>query len=67
MNNYEKVESKIDNMVIHCNLGKNRSPAIGIAMNEIYGWGIGGLKEKFPKYRRFVYDIMKKTASSRFK
>ena len=63
LGDYEKIENKIDNLVIHCWEGLKRSPAVGIAMNEIYGWGIKDLKEKFPKYRRYVYDIMIKTAS----
>ena len=58
LKNYEKIESKIKNLVIHCSQGKNRAPAIGIAMNEIYGWGIKGLKEKFPGYRKYIYGVM---------
>jgi len=58
LNDFEKVKDEIDNLVIHCNRGKNRSPAVGIAMNEIYGWRIEGLREKFPEYRRYVYDVM---------
>jgi hypothetical protein len=58
MDDFEKVQNKVDTVMIHCHRGKNRSPAVGIAMNEIYGWGIMGLKERFPEYRRFVYSKM---------
>ena len=59
LNDYEKVEGDIEGVVIHCNDGLYRGPAVEIAMNEIYGWGIDGLKDKFPLYRKFVYDILK--------
>lgn len=59
LTDFEKHKKNVEQVMIHCMKGKNRAPAIGIAMNEIYDWGIEGLKEKFPEYRRFVYDIMK--------
>lgn len=58
LRDFEGVQGDVETVVVHCWRGKNRSPAIGIAMNEIYGWGIPGLKEKFPGHRRFVYDKM---------
>lgn len=51
-------KGKIDTLVIHCTYGNNRAPAIGIAMNERLGWGIQGLKETHPNYRRFIYEVM---------
>ena len=54
---YDGLEG-VENFVVHCNRGENRSPAVGIAMNEIYGWGIKGLKKKFPNYRRFIYQTL---------
>ena len=65
LKNYENMENEIENLIIHCVHGANRSPAIGIAMNDIYDWGIKGLKEKFPEYRKYVYNIMMKEASKR--
>jgi len=56
---FEEYKNEVEQVMIHCSRGENRSPAVGIAMNETYGWGIKGLKEKFPHYRRYVYDIMK--------
>jgi hypothetical protein len=58
LNDFENVQDKTENVMVHCTFGKNRSPAMGIAMNEIYGWGNEGLKEKFPHYRRYIYDVM---------
>jgi len=58
LSDFDKFKNEVDTIVVHCIRGKNRSPAIGIAMNEIYGWEIEGLKKKFPNYRRFIYEIM---------
>jgi hypothetical protein len=60
LNDFEKFKNNIENVMIHCVYGKNRSSAIGKAMNEIYGWEIKDLEEKFPMYRRYVYDVMMK-------
>lgn len=57
---YEKISWKIDTVIIHCHEGKNRAPAIGKAMNEIYDWGIEKLEESFPMYRRYIYETMKR-------
>ena len=65
MNDYEKVKDKVENIMISCIRGKNRSPALGIAMNEIYGWKIKELKEKFPEYRKYVYSTMILAAQKR--
>ncbi len=67
MDDYEEAGGYFDNVIIHCNQGLNRSPAVGKAMNEIYGWGIEGLEDEFPFYRRYVYEIMMRAASDRFK
>jgi len=56
---FEEHKKDIEQVVISSSDAKHRPSAVGIAMNEIYGWSIKGLKEKFPSYRRFVYDIMK--------
>ena len=61
LEDYEGIRD-IENVVIHCSRGENRSPAVGIAMDEIYGWGVKGLREKFPNYRKFIYDILKNVA-----
>lgn len=65
LDDFEKVKDLVDCVMVHCIEGRNRSPAVGIAMNEIYDWGIEGLKEKFPSYRRFVYQKMIDVAKKR--
>lgn len=57
---FEEHKDEVRQVVISSSKGIYRPSAIGIAMNETYGWGIKGLKEEFPHHRRFVYEIMKK-------
>jgi len=60
LRDFEKHKDNIEAVLVHCNFGKNRSPAVGIALNEKYDWGIENLKEKYPEYRRYIYETMKK-------
>jgi len=57
---YEKVKEDIEKVIIHCVQGIYRSPAIGKALNDIYGWDIKNLEKKFPVYRRYIYEKMMK-------
>ena len=58
LKDYDSFGKDAKTIMIHCDRGKNRSPAVGIAMNEIYGWGIKGLKEKHPAFRRYIYQTL---------
>ncbi len=59
LDDYEEFGRDSDTVLIHSSMGRYRPSAVGIAMNEIYEWGVKGLKDKFPNYRKFVYDILK--------
>jgi len=48
LENFEEFKNETEIVLIHCLYGNNRSPVVGIAMNEIYRWKIGGLKKNFP-------------------
>ena len=65
LDDFEKVSDQVDNVMIHCMKGENRSAAVGIAMNEIYDWGYPDLKKEFKFYRKWVYDVMIETARKR--
>lgn len=57
---YEDARERCPDVLVHCAYGKNRSPAVGIAMNSIFGLGHSSwsLREKFPGYNRWVYAVM---------
>ena len=53
-----------EELLIHCMAGKNRSPAVGMALNAIFGLGYdaGKLQEQFPEPTWHVYNVLMKTA-----
>ncbi|MBS3140460.1 hypothetical protein J4479_05665 [Candidatus Woesearchaeota archaeon] len=46
-----------DTLLVHCSRGQNRSPAVGMALNDIFGLGYDRkvLKQKFPEANWHVY------------
>ena len=51
-------------LMIHCLAGKNRSPAVGISLNDIFYLGQDSeqLKQQYPAYREYLYRVMMETA-----
>jgi predicted protein tyrosine phosphatase len=47
-------------VLVHCTLGQNRSPGVGIAFNDLFDFGLDSetLQEKYPSYNRFVYQTL---------
>ncbi len=46
-----------EGLVVHCTRGKNRSPAVGIALNRMFelGYDHGEMRQKFPEFTHYVY------------
>ena len=59
----EKGEDK-ETLMVHCSRGKNRSPAVGIALNEIFnlGYNTKELKDKYPESNWYIYRTLIKAA-----
>ncbi len=55
-----------DTLMVHCTKGQNRSPAVAIALNEIFGLGNDSvmLKDKYDGLTRHVYDVLIRTAKN---
>jgi len=55
-------------LLIHCAKGQSRSPAVGIALNEIFYLGncTIDLKNNFPGYNRHVYEMIKGVGAELF-
>lgn len=64
LNDFREQGLDKDTLLVHYALGKNRSPAVGIALNEIYGLGhdTEELKRRFPETNWYVYDMLLKVA-----
>ncbi len=58
INDFDNLSKGAEAVLIHCKKGQNRSPAVGIALNEIFNFGVEGLKEQYPYYRRYIYSTM---------
>ncbi len=57
-------KDSIDALLVHCSRGMNRSPAVGLALNEIFnlGYNPDELKTKYPDATWFVYRTLKEVA-----
>ncbi|RLG10940.1 hypothetical protein DRN73_06645 [Candidatus Pacearchaeota archaeon] len=55
---------KSSSLLVHCLLGQSRSPAVAIALNEVFQVGNDSkeLKKKYPLFNRHVYDTMMQEA-----
>ena len=53
-----------DTLMIHCSRGVNRSPAVGMALNNIFNLGhdAAKLNKHFPEFNWHVYDTLLETA-----
>ncbi len=54
-------------LLVHCARGKNRSPAVGLAFNRIFDFGLDhlALREKHPGYTLHVYQTLLDVAKQR--
>jgi len=50
-------------LLVHCRQGISRSPAVAIALNDVFNLGhdTEALKEKYSEANWHVYDVLKKT------
>ncbi len=56
--------SDIETILVVCTYGQNRSPSVGLALNDIFelGHDSASLKEEHPRYRPFIYNTMLEAA-----
>lgn len=61
---FQQNQKKNTTLLVNCFRGLNRSPAVAIALNEIFRLGdnTGELKRKYSEANWYVYDMMIKTA-----
>jgi hypothetical protein len=53
-------KDKIDELVVHCKHGQSRSPAVAIALNELFSLGEDSfiLSKEYPFFNEYVYKTM---------
>jgi len=58
INNFAKNKNGCETLIVHCSRGINRSPAVAIALNEIFGLGhkSSELKKKYDESNWYVYN-----------
>lgn len=53
-------------LLVHCTIGACRSPAVAMALNEVFelGQDSQALKDRYPTYNRFVYRLLKEASET---
>ena len=61
---FESGRRNCENLLVHCTRGKNRSPAVAIALNEIFNLGESteNMKQQYPKYTTHTYQTLTRIA-----
>jgi len=55
-----KKHESFEELVVHCYVGAGRSPAIAMALNEIFqlGYQTQDLIKLYPEYNEYIFDVM---------
>jgi predicted protein tyrosine phosphatase len=48
-----------DRIILHCNMGISRSPAVALGLCDLNGWATAELERKHPGWNRLVRSVMK--------
>ncbi len=64
ISDFDTHREKTEHLLVHCSAGKNRSPAVAMALNDIFNLGYDSkkLKEKYPDYNSYVYETLLKNS-----
>lgn len=64
LTDFKERGSNKETLLVHCSRGRNRSPAIGIALNEIFrlGYDTAQLKKQYPEATWYVYRTLLEVA-----
>jgi hypothetical protein len=65
ISDFDTYKNQTDHLLVHCSAGQNRSPAVAMALNDIFNLGNNSekLKEKYPRYNKFVYETLLKNSN----
>jgi predicted protein tyrosine phosphatase len=49
---------EFDRIILHCNMGISRSPAVALGLCDLNGWATAELERKHPGWNRLVRSVM---------
>lgn len=55
---------EFDRIILHCNMGISRSPAVALGLCDLNGWATAELERKHPGWNRLVRMVMRESARS---
>jgi predicted protein tyrosine phosphatase len=57
---FKPFRNSIEELLVHCEYGENRSPSVALALNEMFHLGNDPeeIRKSFPELRELVYDVM---------
>lgn len=50
-----------DRIILHCNMGISRSPAVALGLCDVNGWATAELERKHPGWNRLVRAVMRES------
>lgn len=61
---FARHRESVECLLVHCFKGQNRSPAVAMALNEIFGLGhdASALRENYQSANKYVYKRIRETA-----
>jgi len=52
-----------DRLIVHCNMGVSRSPAVALGLSDARGWATAALERSHPGWNRLVRSTMRHAAT----
>jgi len=65
LDDFRRLRDGCSELLVHCTLGAVRSPAVAIALNDIFELGNDSeeMRNKHKKYNRYIYSVLMNVAS----
>lgn len=60
VSDFKENRGEVETLLVHCNQGQNRSPAVAMALNELFELGndLSELQKKYKDYNHFVFEML---------
>lgn len=58
---FREYQEKCQSLIVHCSAGRNRSPAVAMALNDLFnlGYDTEELMDEYPEYNSYIYALLK--------